>query len=172
MYELSLEHQEFECFTQFGGNIDCGRILEPTRELVEPSLADVDLESFAQLRDDQYLDKVVELLTFIINPISELQPECGETMDLVFSTAYSSVFEPFDIIAKSKWFAPIHMRPRWPRFTLGRNDYFPPPFGDHRMTGIARYLLLHINYPSYDHHPFDSGKLVHTILSTIVDVST
>jgi hypothetical protein len=27
MYELSLEHLELECFTQFGGNIDCGRIL-------------------------------------------------------------------------------------------------------------------------------------------------
>jgi hypothetical protein len=172
MYELSLEHPEFECFAQFGGNIDCGRILEPTREVVEPSLEDVELESFAQLGDDQYLDKVVELLPFIINPISELQPECVETMDLVFPTAYSSAFEPLDFIVESKWFAPIHMRPRWPRFTLGRNDYFPPPFCDHRMTGIAGYLLLYIDYLSYDHHPFDPGKLVHTILSTVVDVST
>jgi hypothetical protein len=76
-------------------------------------LEDIELESFAQLRDDQYLDKVVELLTFIIDPISELQPECGETMDLVFPTTYSSAFEPPDFIAESKWFAPIHMQPRW-----------------------------------------------------------
>jgi hypothetical protein len=172
MYELSVEHPEFECFAQFGGNIDCGRILEPTREVVEPSLEDVVLESFAQLGDDQYLDKVVELLTFIIDPISELQPECGETMDLVFPTAYSFAFEPPDFIAESKWFAPIHMRPRWPRLTLGRNDYFPPPFCDHLMTGLAGYLFFHIDYPSYDHHPFDSGKLVPTILGTAVNVST
>jgi hypothetical protein len=118
MYELSLEHPEFECFAQFGGNIDCGRILEPTRKVVDLSLEDVELESFAQLGDDQYFDKVVELLTFIINHISELQPECGETMDLAFLTAYSSAFEPPDFIVESKWFAPIHMRPRWPRFTL------------------------------------------------------
>jgi hypothetical protein len=93
-------------------------------------------------------------------------------MDLVFPTAYSFAFEPLDFIVESKWFAPIHMRPRWPRFTLGRNDYFPPPFCDHSMMGIAGYLLLHIDYSSYDHHPFDPGKLVHTILSTAVDVST
>jgi hypothetical protein len=62
--ELSLEDLEFECFTQFGGNIDCGRILEPTREVVEQSLEDIELESFAQLGDDQYVDKVVVLLTF------------------------------------------------------------------------------------------------------------
>jgi hypothetical protein len=179
MYKLSLEHPEFECFapnkfecfTQFGGNIDCGRILEPTREVIEPSLEDVELESFAQLGDDQYFDEVVELLTSIIDPISELQPECGETMDLVFPTVYSSTFEPPDIIAESKWFAPIHLRPRWPRLTLGRNDYFPPPFCDHLMTGSARYLL-HIDYPSYDHHPFDPGKLVPTIFGTTIDVST
>jgi hypothetical protein len=47
MYELSLEDPKFECFAQFGGNI--GKILEPTREVVEPSLEDVELESFAQL---------------------------------------------------------------------------------------------------------------------------
>jgi hypothetical protein len=112
MYELSLEHPEFECVTQFGGNIDCGRILEPTREVVEPSLKDVELESFAQLGDDQYFDEVVELLTSIFDPISKLQPECGETMDLVFPTAYSSTFESPNFIAESKWFAPTHMRPR------------------------------------------------------------
>jgi hypothetical protein len=171
MYELSLEHLEFECFAQFGGNIDCGRILEPTRE-VEPSLKDIELESFAQLGDDQYFDKVVELLTIIFDPISELQLECGETRDLVFPTAYSSAFEPPDFIAESKWFAPIHMRPRWPILTLGRNDHFPSPFCDHQMIGLAGYLLLLIDYPRYDHHPFDPGKPVHTTLGTTVDVST
>jgi hypothetical protein len=156
----------------FGGNIDCGRVLEPTREVVEPNLEDIELESFAQLGDDQYFDKVVELLTFFFDPIYELQPECGETMDLVFPIAYSSAFEPPEFIAKSKWFAPIHMRPRWPRLTLGRNDYFPPQSLDHRMIGVAGYLFLHIDYPNYDHHPFDPGKLVPTILGTAVDVST
>jgi hypothetical protein len=45
--ELSLGDPKLECFAQFGGNIDCGRILEPTREVVEPSLKDSELESFA-----------------------------------------------------------------------------------------------------------------------------
>jgi hypothetical protein len=172
LYELSLEDPVFECFAQVGGNIDCGRILEPTREVVEPSLEDIELERFAHLGDDQYFDEVVELLTSIIDPISELQLECGETMDSVFPTVYSSAIEPPDFIAESKRFAPTHMRPRWPGLTLGRNDYFPSLFYDHRMTGIAGYLLLHIDHPSYDHHPFDLGKLVHTSLRTAVDVST
>jgi hypothetical protein len=163
-YELSLEDSEFECFAQVGGNIDFGRILEPTREVVEPSLEDIELEKFAQLGDDQYFDELVELLPSIIDPISELKSECGETMDLVFPTAYSSTFESSDFTAESKWVAPIHIRPRWPKLTLGRNDYFPPPFCDH--------LRLHIDYPSYDHYPFDPGKLVPTILGIAVIVST
>jgi hypothetical protein len=144
-YELSLEHPELECFTQVGGKIDFGRILEPTREVVEPSLKDIELEIFAQLGDDQYFDEVVELLPFVIDPISELQPECGETMDLFFHTVYSSAFEPPDFIAESKRFAPIHMRPMRPRLTLGRNDYFPPPFYDHLrsvLAGIYFCLLI------------------------------
>jgi hypothetical protein len=161
--ELSLEHPVFECFAQVGRDIYCGRILEPTKEVVEPSLEVVELERFAQLGDDQYFDNVAELLPFIINPISELQLECGETMDLVFPTVYSSAFEPSDFIAESKRFASIHMRPRWPRLTLGRNDYFPPPFCDHRLIRTAGYSLLHIDHPNYNHHPFDSGKLVPTI---------
>jgi hypothetical protein len=169
--ELSLEHPVFECFAQVGGNIDGGKILEPTRKVVEPSLEDVELERFVQLGDDQYFDEVVELLTSIIDPIFELQLESGEAMDLVFPTVYSFAFEPPDFIVKSKWFALIHLRPRWPRLTLGRNDYFPPPFCDHLMTGSAGYLL-HIDYPSYNHHPFDLGKLVPISLRTAVEVST
>jgi hypothetical protein len=167
-YKLSLEHLEFECFAQVGGNID----FETTREVVEPSLEDIELKIFAQLGDDQYFDEVVKLLPFIIDPISELQSKCGETMDLFFPTVYSSAFEPPDFIAKKKRFAPIHLRPRWPRLTLGRNDYFPPPFYDHLRLVLAGYLFLHIDYPSYDHHPFDPGKLVPTILGTAVVVST
>jgi hypothetical protein len=172
MYELSLEDPEFECFAQFGGNIESGRILEQTREVVEPSLEDVELESFAQLGDEQYFGKVVELLTSIFDPMSELQSECWDTMDLSFPTAYSFAFEPPDFIVESKWCAPIHRRPRWPRLTLGRNDYFSSPFCDHQLIGLVGYLFLHIDYPSYDHHPFDLGKLVHTILGTAVFVST
>jgi hypothetical protein len=170
-YELSLEDPELECFAQVGGNIDFGRILEPTREVVEPSLEDIELELFAQLGDDQYFDEVVELLPFIIDPISELHPECGKTMDLFFPTTYSSTFESPDFTAESKHFAPIHMRPRRPRLTLGRNDYFPPPFYDHLSSVVAGYPPLHINYPSYNHHPFDPGKIVPTIPGTVV-VST
>jgi hypothetical protein len=135
-------------------------------------LEDIELEIFAQLGDDQYFDEVVELLPFIIDPIYELQSECGETMELFFLTDYASAFEPPDFIDESKRFAPIHLQPRWPRLTLGRNNYFPPPFCDHLRMGLARYLLLHINYPSYDHHLFDPGKLVPTILGTAVFVST
>jgi hypothetical protein len=93
-------------------------------------------------------------------------------MDLVFPIAYSSSFEPPDFIAESKWFDPIHLRPRWPILTLGRNDHFPPPFCDHWTIGLAGYLFFHIDYHSYDHHPFDLGKPVPTILCTAVDVST
>jgi hypothetical protein len=172
MYELSLEHLVLECFAQVGGNIDFGRILEPTKEVIEPSLEDIELEIFAQLGDDQYSDEVVELLHLIIDPISELQSECGKTMDLVFPTVYSSTFESPNFTAESKCFAPIHMRPRRPRLTLGRNDYFPPPFYDHPRSVLAGYLFLHIDYPSCEHHPFDPGKIVPTILGTTVVVST
>jgi hypothetical protein len=147
-YELNLEHPKLECFAQDGGSIDFGRILEPTDEVVEPGVEDIELELFAQLGDDQYFDEVVELLHFIIDPISELQPECGKIMDLFFPTAYSSTFESPDFTVESKHFAPIHMRPRRPRLTLGRNDYFPPPFYDHLRSVVAGYPPLHIDYPS------------------------
>jgi hypothetical protein len=122
--------------------------------------------------DEQYFDKVVELLTSIFDLMSELQLEYWETMDLSFPTAYSSTFKPLDFITESKWVAPIHRRPRWPRLTLGMNDYFPPPILDHQMIGVVGYLFLLIDYPSYDHHLFDLGKLVRTIIGTTVDVST
>jgi hypothetical protein len=171
-YELSLEDPELECFAKYGGNIDFCRILEPTIVVVGPSLEDIELESFAQLGDEQYFDEVVKLLTSIFNPMSKLQPECGETMELSFPTTCSSTFEPPDFIFESKWVAPIYRRPRWPRLTLGRNDYFPPPLCDHLMIGLAGYFFLIIDYPSYNHYPFDPGKLVYIILSTVVDVST
>ena len=93
-------------------------------------------------------------------------------MEISFTTTYSSVFEPPDFIVESKWFAPIYKRPRWPRLTLGRNDRFPPPFCDHLMIGLAGCFVFIIDYPSYDHYLFDPGKLVHTILGIVVDVST
>jgi hypothetical protein len=171
-YELSLEHPELECFAQDGGNMDFGRILEPTDEVVEPGLEDIELELFAQLGDDQYFDEVGELLHFFIDPISELHSECGKTMDLVLPTVYSSTFELSDFTAESKLFALIHMRPRRPRWTLGRNDYFPPPFFDLVRAVVAGYPSLLIDYPSCNHHPFDPGKIVPTILGTSVFVST
>jgi hypothetical protein len=170
-YELSLEHPKLECFAQDGGSIDFGRILEPTDEVVEPGVEDIELELFAQLGDDQYFDEVVELLPFFIDPISKLHSEYGKTMDSVLPTVYSSTFESPDFTAESKHFAPIHMQPRRPRLTLGRNDYFPPPFYDHLRSIVAGYPPLHIDYPSYNHHLFDPGKIVPTILGTVV-VST
>jgi hypothetical protein len=102
--------------------------------------------------------------------MSELQPECVATIELSFPTTYSSAFEPPNFIFESKWVAPIHRRPRLPRLTLRRNDHFPPPFCDHLMIEFAGYFFLIIDYRSYDHYPFDHGKLVHTILGTAVDV--
>jgi hypothetical protein len=115
---------------------------------------------------------VVELLPFFIDPISELQSECGETMDSIFPIVYSSTFESPDFTTKSKLFASIHMQPRRPRWTLGRNDYFPPPFYDHLRSVLAGHPSLLIDYPSCNHHPFDPGKIVPTILGTAVVVST
>jgi hypothetical protein len=72
MYEFGLEDPELECFTQYEGNIDFCRLLEPTRVVVEPSLEDIELESFAHSGDEQYFDEVVELLTLIFDHMSEL----------------------------------------------------------------------------------------------------
>jgi hypothetical protein len=54
-----------ECFAQFGGDMDFYRLLEPARVVVEPSMEDIELDSFAQLGDDEYFDEVVELLKAI-----------------------------------------------------------------------------------------------------------
>jgi hypothetical protein len=77
LYEPSLEDPEVECFALCKGDIDFYRLLEPARIVVEPSMEDVELESFAQLGDDEYFDEVVELLKAIFDPISKMQPECG-----------------------------------------------------------------------------------------------
>jgi hypothetical protein len=55
---------------------------------------------------------------------------------------------------------------------MGRNNHFPPPFCDHQMKGLTEYVFVLIDYPSYNHYPFDPGKLVHTILGSAIDVST
>jgi hypothetical protein len=52
-----------------------------------------------------------------------------------------------------------------------RNAHFPRPFCDHQMKGLVEYFFVLIDYPSYDHYPFDLGKLVHTILGNAIDVS-
>jgi hypothetical protein len=54
---------------------------------------------------------------------------------------------------------------------MGRNDHFPPPIFDHLMKGLAEYFVVLIDYPSYDHYPFDP-ELVHTILGSAIDEST
>jgi hypothetical protein len=55
---------------------------------------------------------------------------------------------------------------------LGKEWLFSSPFCDHLRTGLVGCLFLHIDYPNYDHHPFDPGKLVPTIFGTAVVVST
>jgi hypothetical protein len=88
--------------------MDFYRLLEPARVIVEPSMEDIELESFAQLGDDKYFDEVVELLKAIFDPISKMQLECGETTELSFPNTYSSRFGPLDLISESKWVAPIY----------------------------------------------------------------
>ena len=83
-----------ECFAQCGGDIDFYRLLEPARVVVEPSMEDIELESFAQLGDEEYSDEVVELVKAIFDPISKMQLECGETTGLSFPITYSLAFEP------------------------------------------------------------------------------
>jgi hypothetical protein len=63
-------------------------------------MKDIELESFAQLGDNECFDEVVEQLNAIFYPISEIQPECGETTELSFPITYSSSFEPLDLISK------------------------------------------------------------------------
>jgi hypothetical protein len=102
MHEPRLEDPEMECFAQCRGNMDFYRLLKRARVVVEPSMEDIELESIAQLGDNEYFDEVVELVKAIFDPISEMQPECGETTELSFPTTYSSAFEPPDLISESK----------------------------------------------------------------------
>jgi hypothetical protein len=41
--------------------------------------------------------------------------------------------------------------------TLPRKNHFPPPFFEHSLKGLAGYFFMLIDYPSYDHYPFDPG---------------
>ena len=65
-------------------------------------------------------DKLVERVEAILDPISNIQPECGETTKLSFPTLNSSAVEPPDLISKRKWVGPIHVWLRWPSLTIGR----------------------------------------------------
>jgi hypothetical protein len=101
MHEPSMEDPEIECFAQCGGDIDSDRLLEPARRVGEPSLDTVQ-ESFAQLGYDVDFNELVELAKAILDPISKMQSECGETTELSFPTHYSSAIEPPDLISESK----------------------------------------------------------------------
>ena len=46
MHEPSLEDPKMECFAQYGGDMDFYWLLEPARDVVEPSMEDIELESF------------------------------------------------------------------------------------------------------------------------------
>ena len=78
--------------------MDFYRLLEPTKVVVKRSLEDIELESFAQLGNDDYFDEVVELVKAIFDPISKMQPVCGETTELSFPTPYSFAVESLDFI--------------------------------------------------------------------------
>jgi hypothetical protein len=167
--------------------MDFYRLLKPAMVVVKPSIEDIELESFAQLGHDEYFDEVVELVKAIFDPISEMQLEYGETIELSFTTTYSSAFEPPDLIFESKWVEPIRLWPRWPNLIMGRKkdnecfstriqtirkgcntyikmktlprkNHFPPPFFELSLKGLAGYFFMLIDYPSYNHYPFDRDK--------------
>jgi hypothetical protein len=120
MHEPSIKDPKMECFAQHGEAMDCEGLLEPARGIGEPSLEDTVLESFAQLGYDMDFDELVEQAEAILDPVPELQPECGETTELSFPIPYSSAVELLKLISKSKWVGPIHVWPRWPSVTMGR----------------------------------------------------
>ena len=86
MHEPSIEDPKIECFAQCGGDMDLDRLLEPARGVGEPSMEDTMLESFAQLGYDVDFDELVEFAEAILGPISEMQQECGEIIELSFPT--------------------------------------------------------------------------------------
>jgi hypothetical protein len=57
---------------------------------------------------------------------------------------------------------------------LTKKDHFPPPFFDQFMKWLAGYPYFCVlgSYSSYDHYPFDPGKLEHTILIVAFNVFT
>jgi hypothetical protein len=119
MHEPSIEDPEMECFAQHGEDMDYEGFLEPTRGVGEPSLEDTVLESFAQLGYDVDCDELVEQVEAILDPVPELQSECGKTTELSFLTPYSSAVELPEMISESRWVGPIHVWPRWPSVTIG-----------------------------------------------------
>jgi hypothetical protein len=168
MYEPSIEDPEMECFAQHGEDMDYEGFLEPARGVGESSLADTVLKSFGQLGYDVDWDELVEQAEAILDPVLELQSECGKTTKLSSFTPYSSVVELHELIYESKWVGPIHVWPRWPSVTMGRkkdnelfqtrvqkgwqgcihnsklkaitrNDHFLPPFIDPLVTRSAGY---------------------------------
>jgi hypothetical protein len=72
------------------------------------------------LGDDEYFDEVVELVKAIFDPISEMQPEYEETIELSFPITYSSAFGPPNLISESKWVGVIHW---WPKASKEPNDW-------------------------------------------------
>jgi hypothetical protein len=118
--DFCLEDFEVECFAQHGEDMDCEGLREPTRGVVEPSLANTMLENFVQLEYDVDFDELVEQAEVILDPVPESQAECGETTELSFPTPYSSAVELPELISDSKWVGPIHVWPRWPSVTIGR----------------------------------------------------
>jgi hypothetical protein len=93
MHEPSIEDLEMECFAQHREDMDYKGFLEPAKGVGEPSLKDIVLESFAQLGYDVDWDELVEQAEAILDPIPELQSECGKTIKLSSLTTYSSVVE-------------------------------------------------------------------------------
>ena len=168
MHKPSIEDPEIKCFAQYGGEVDFDRLLELARGVSEPSMEDIVLEGFDQLGYDVDMDELVKQVEAILDPIPEIQSECGKTNELSFPTPYSSAIQPPDLISESKWVGPIHVWPKWPSVTvrrkkdnewfstrvqtrwqgciyyskmktITRKDRFPPPFFDQFMKWLARY---------------------------------
>ncbi|XP_059428547.1 uncharacterized protein LOC132162318 [Corylus avellana] len=158
LYEPNIEDPEVESFAQYRGDMDLDRLLEPVKVVSESSLDPV-LECFAQFGYDLDFDELVEQAEAPLDPIPEMQPENGETIEISFPNPYSIALEPLKLISESKWVRPIHVWPKWLGVTMGRKknnqlfstlvqtgwqgcidysklkaitrkDHFPPPFID------------------------------------------
>ena len=81
LYEPSIEDPEVGGFCLIGGDIDLDRLLEPVEVMSELDMKDPMLECFAQFGYDLDFDELIEQAEADLDPILEMQPDCGETTE-------------------------------------------------------------------------------------------